>query len=247
LFYKKRIRKLEKRLKGIENQLKIMSLKDTLKEKDYVFKFKNAAFRLPDYSTDFIERSIAIHEDFYESKLLNFTNSLIGKGAVILDVGANIGNHSIFWGLNEGVSKVYSFEPVKETFDKLKKNVELNNLSDKVEIYNVAIGERATSASIESFSVSNTGANSIVEDQSGSIRVISLDSMKFDRIDLVKIDVEGFEVFVLKGMLRTLREHRPTIIIESFEERHKEVCSILKSIGYENLGDKIKGETYIFK
>ena len=51
----------------------------------------------------------------------------------------------------------------------------------------------------------------------------------------------------MKGMLRALREHRPTIIIESFEEHYKEVCSILKSIGYENLGDKIKGETYIFK
>ena len=70
---------------------------------------------------------------------------------MIFDIGANIGNHTLYFSRNTDAKKIYSFEPFKMNFERLRENVRNNNISDKVSIYNEAIGEKKRIYSAEEY------------------------------------------------------------------------------------------------
>lgn len=101
----------------------------------YKPKKTNSLFFLPFMFTDLIQRTIFLEDDYYESTKLRYVfteynrgyiTSLVKKeNGVILDVGANIGNHTLYYA-NEIGAHVISFEPVYNTFSILKKQIEIN-------------------------------------------------------------------------------------------------------------------------
>ncbi|HET6244032.1 MAG: FkbM family methyltransferase [Bacteroidetes bacterium] len=158
-----------------------------------------------------------------------FWKKIIKPGFIILDIGANIGYYSLLASKLTGIQgKIYSFEPVKATFNKLLNNIQLNNFQN-IFINNIAISD--IEGEIELFVADdlNTGTSSITlhhnfSGQKEIAKSLPLDSFvqsnkEIHKIDLIKIDVEGSEFHVLKGMKYVLSEFQPFILIEILDEK----------------------------
>ena len=158
---------------------------------------------------------------------------------LFVDVGANVGHYTL---LAAGVcnAEVIAFEPIPSTFSKLKKNLDLNNLSQKVTVYNIGIGEED---SILNFTKHNDVMNSVAlnhETDVVKVQVKKLDDILIDNIPtLLKIDVEGYEYFVLKGSTNLLKSEKlKYIIIElnsstlKFGHTNQEIYEFLLSFNF---------------
>lgn len=184
---------------------------------------------------------------FYETQrngLLNhiFLNQKPGKW---FDIGASIGNHTLFFAMMG--AEVYSFEPFKESFDHLTKNVQLNNFD--VKLFNVALGHTVGSCSMKQVSADNCGMNQVVDGNDVALRTIdSLDC--FDGYDMIKIDVEHFNWELLNGARETFTKGKGDIYIEaeSIPERD-EVDQILGECGYKRVEGLVFNHTptYLYK
>ncbi|AFI04801.1 FkbM family methyltransferase [Helicobacter cetorum] len=164
-------------------------------------------------------------------------------------MGANIGNHSLYFALECQATKILAFEPIFSTFEILEKNIALNHLQNIVTPLNVGLSNKSINAKINSqylhygqitgFYLHNMGAVSLTQDEKGAFKLIALDSINlkdygFERLDFVKIDVENHEIEMLEGALETLKKYRPIIFIETFENNKDRVFSILDSLGYQH-------------
>jgi FkbM family methyltransferase len=146
-----------------------------------------------------------IYTGLHEFFDMMFMLHLLRKDDVFFDIGANVGSYTL---LASGISEVksVSLEPVESTFDMLRSNIELNALQDKVELINAGAGGEA--GTLE-FSIDEGTSNHVItgrqDNNNVALPVITIDSLveKYRPI-LVKIDVEGFETEVLRGMSITL-------------------------------------------
>jgi len=128
--------------------------------------------------------------------LLKFTDYCVDKDKRfnhILDIGAWVGTWSM--AMNKFCGRVVAFEP-----DSLHYKCLVKNVSDDIETHQLAVGseQKLISLSEDNF----TQSKRIIGE--GSIPMITIDSMKLDDVDLIKIDVEGYEMEVLKGAVNTL-------------------------------------------
>jgi len=126
---------------------------------------------------------------------------------IIFDVGANIGQTYFYFKRDFPKAKIYCFEPVNTTFKKLKENV---NEDNKIVLENFAFGEAAGEKQIRLFN-GNNGLNSLNEESMNPLPDAALQMIKIEtidnycklhnikKIDLLKIDTEGYEINVLKG------------------------------------------------
>jgi FkbM family methyltransferase len=203
---------------------------------DFVFDDRDVRMFLPNATHDVIQRIVLTHGIFYESGDLRKSLEYIRPGAVVADIGANIGNHTLFFTLIAGAAEVHAFEPMRTTYRTLRRNIEINGLT-QVQAHNVALGAREASANIAAFKLSNIGATTIAVAQDGAYPVRTLDSYALGRLDFVKIDVEGHAVEVLDGARETLARCRPVIWVELWPQRDEvgPGDSMLRSLGYRLL------------
>jgi FkbM family methyltransferase len=169
---------------------------------------------------DWITRRIQ-SDGIYEPVLYHFLTQLLPgiHDCVCLDIGANIGNHVIT--LGKHAQTVHAFEPVPMIFDLLSKNVALNELNN-VTLHPIGLGTCDETVSIGINDKQNIGASSIVHISEGqevqSIHLRKGDDviaeLNLSRLDLIKIDVEGFETPVVKGLKETIRRFRPIVVLE---------------------------------
>ncbi len=235
-----RLSKLEASLPGIQNILfHLANELDGLKchiimdGKDSIIIGNNVEICIPNQLSDLIQREIARTNNFYAAPTLNFLKSQLPQDAAILDIGANIGNHSLFFLSELTKSFVYAFEPLSQNFQILQENISRNGFNDRVQIHNIGLSDENTNGSIESFTPSNTGATKLRKDENGNYSLAKLDSISIDKkIDLIKIDVEGFEAFVLRGAKELIARDHPLIFVEIFQEQFQEVSGILSDYGY---------------
>lgn len=204
------------------------------KHKDNIFTIKHDGkvikFYLPN-KRDLIQLNIILMKEFYERETLEYMRQYIPQDAVILDIGANIGNHTVFYGKIMN-ARVYAFEPQKDVFQTLNKNIILNSL-DNVSAFNFGLGERNSKASLGRTLDHNCGGASIVESNSGELEIKTLDSLNIpEKIDFMKIDVEGAELSVLKGALQKIKADRPIIIMEVEDDHFLKVVEFMSSIDY---------------
>lgn len=218
--------------------------------KDNIFEFDYhgaaIAFRFPERS-DYIKDKIISNANFYEEDLLAEISRLpIAEGA-FCDVGANIGNHSVFFS-RILCRDVYSFEPVLESYELLSENLKLNGVASNVQAFNVAVGA-TESRGVMQVHESNLGASRLVEEEGGGVEISLLDSIlpPQSNIALIKIDVEGYECEVLRGATETIKRCKPVLVIESQSiVSFIELGSILKGYGYVPIGQKGNTATVFF-
>ena len=146
----------------------------------------------------------------------------IKKGFVCLDVGANIGWHTTLMSrLSGSEGEVHAFEPVPPTFDDLKKNVALNGGGAKVFLNNFGLGDAESTAEIHLFDDLPSGHAALAGKTGESstvfpVRIKTLDSYleekNIERVDFIKVDIEGAEMMFLKGARKVFEQKTPPVI-----------------------------------
>jgi FkbM family methyltransferase len=159
------------------------------------------------------------------------------KGDVFVDIGAHIGKYAIAAAKAVGPEgMVIALEPHPETFQVLRKNAEMNRLSN---LKALNLGAWNTSgilkfyvgASASEFSAVETGLSKTVDVQTRQVDDL-LSELKVARVDWVKIDVEKAEIEVLEGLTETLAKFKPNIFMEVWVQNRKKVQAFLKARGY---------------
>ena len=166
----------------------------------------------------YIGRSLDRYGEFSEGELELF-RQLVRPDQVVLDIGANIGTHTVaFAQMVEPAGVVYAFEPQRVLYQMLCGNVALNALTN-VHAWQAAVGRRAGSVSVPVLDYGasgNFGAVSLRAQAAGeSVSLLAIDQLDFTACHLIKIDVEGMEADVLAGAEQTLRRHRPMLYLEN--------------------------------
>jgi len=149
---------------------------------------------------------------------------LLQPGACFLDVGANIGLFTVAAGRVVGpAGRVISIEPAPDTMSALEATVRLNGLASFVELHSVAAGSEPGEAALNVGKVCGHSSLYPIDGAAGSVivRIAPLDAIIGDGpVDLIKIDVEGFELDAIKGLRKTLSANADTSIIVEFAPTH---------------------------
>ncbi|OGA11850.1 MAG: hypothetical protein A3D95_05405 [Betaproteobacteria bacterium RIFCSPHIGHO2_12_FULL_69_13] len=146
----------------------------------------------------------------YQPDHLNRSVELCSNRRVAVDVGAHVGFWSFYLAL--AFRNVHAFEPSELFAHCFERNVRAKN----VVLHRVALGSRQGTIALE-MTQENTGATHVRPDSSGTIPMRRLDDFSLDEVDFIKVDVEGYERFVLEGARETLLRCRPVVIIEQKE------------------------------
>lgn len=184
---------------------------------------------------DIIQREHAAGR-FYESEELEIIRRHCPKDAVFADIGANIGNHSLFALKILGVKKLIPFEPNPVAIAILTSNLGLNGLLGKVDLSHLGMGLSDVAREGLAMQVTkpnkNLGAGRIVE--GGDLKVICGDeALAAEKVDFIKIDVEGMEMQVLGGLTETLARCRPALFIEVDERNREAFLAWVATAGYK--------------
>jgi len=173
----------------------------------------------------------------YEKEELDLISSIIDKDKeIFIDVGANIGNHTLYF--RNIFKKIYSFEPHPKTYKLLKFNTED---FPNIKTYNFGLSNEKKQLKTTLKATKNVGGEGFKEEQKQG------DDIFFERFDdlhnfenkigFIKIDVEGNEFDVLKSMKKNLKNNTPIISLEfsmkNFDNNN-EIISFLRELGYKN-------------
>lgn len=161
---------------------------------------------------------------YYEKHETEMLKRLVHEGDTVFDIGANFGWYTtLFAKLVGEKGEVHAFEPVPKIFNELKYNVKLNNVKDNVFLNNLALGAEKGKAFINVFrklphghaSMSTLGRKDY---ETFECDVLTLDQYISDnaisKVDLIKCDVEGAEMMVLKGGSKLFMHKPPVVLIE---------------------------------
>ncbi len=197
------------------------------------------------------------YQKSFEYSTLKLFEELLNPGDVVLDIGANSGLYSIFYSQLVGESgKVFSFEPDAATFKILQENIELNNCQN-IQAFNFALSDKECFIEMVDYEppdlkLAETDSfkyiREISEDEKGKvqtgIKAFPLDELSslahLEKVDVIKIDVEGAELLVLQGAKNLLKKHKPIIVFElstewarRFNYKPYEALVLLHELGFE--------------
>ncbi|HEX2858631.1 MAG TPA: FkbM family methyltransferase [Alphaproteobacteria bacterium] len=205
---------------------------------------------------DAIGREILTHGLFEKTTLLALRKLLGKQKGVLLDIGANIGNHAVFFA--PLFNRVVAFEPNPAVFKILEANVAINKLANVLPV-NKGLGARAGKVPFYENTGGNLGASGFKK-SAGAKAIGALDiavgdaelkrlGIKPADVRAVKIDVEGLETEVIKGLAGTLKAAKPLVMFEVLEGAHgASIVAALMKLGYGHFYEMVeergwKGET----
>lgn len=192
----------------------------------------------------------------YENDLIEFSKKIVKPGMIIFDIGANCGVHTLHLAsLLKGTGSIYAFEATDYAFGRLQKNLELNpTLKTHVYPVQVYLKDQAQDA-LETHVAASWDIDRRVDDQDrhllngGFLKEVTKTQLTLDswvslnqiqKLDLIKLDVDGNEVIILRGAQNTIKSYRPLIIMElspiHFEDRQDtfiEQVDLISRHGYD--------------
>ena len=200
-----------------------------------------------------VSNEIINSSNFFEINFLDYIATNYNNHTGILDIGANIGNHSLFFAKFLNCEMVYSFEPFPRNVSVLKQN--LLNFTHKSKIYEIALSDKEGTMPLYNSQAGNFGGFSLHSYSNGSsfminpsINVITLDSLNLNNISMIKIDVENHENEVLEGAKQTILRNKPIIFIENLFYGYPNVCpnpnphqKIFDELNYQRIETNILG------
>ena len=194
-------------------------------------------------------------KEIYEPDTIDLILQNLKKDSIFFDIGANEGFFSLLASKVNYNGKTYAFEPQTQLLPIIERNLIKNNCMN-CKIINIGIGEKNYTTKINIFPEVNLGASSIIKkniffNKTQLITIQSLDEFVFNnkihnQIDLIKIDIEGYEVKAIEGMKNLLINKRINTILIDYHmsiitHQDKEKCEkFILSCGYK----KISTETY---
>jgi FkbM family methyltransferase len=172
----------------------------------------------------------------YVERELDLLLSHVVEGSVVVEVGANIGCDTVALARKVGsTGRVFAFEPQRIIYQMLCANLAING------IWNV-LAERAALGSapgllrvppVDYSKPGNFGGVALQDQGAEPVQVLTLDAYQLERCDLIKIDVEGMELEVLKGAAGTISRTRPAIYCENDrEEKSPALIGFLRALDY---------------
>ena len=158
----------------------------------------------------------------YEIDDSNLIYSFILDNHTVFDIGANSGWYSMGLTKNKKSINMYAFEPMPKTYNQLVKNIKLNDLTGEINIYNHGLSDK--DGNVEFYYFPNNSGNSSMAKMNDGVsekmvlKVKRLDTFvddnKVKKIDFIKCDVEGAELLVFKGGMKTIKRDKPIIFAE---------------------------------
>ncbi len=211
--------------------------------REFEFNGVNLKLDIHDYVSHYLYFQF---KDYGMEQLMN----LVEKDYFVLDIGTNYGSTILQFARKVGKNGTcFGFEPDPINFKICTENLNLN--SDlKISVENIGLGDKKGTFNLVVDTESNRGGNRISTNTSGkeshTVNVEVLDqwisNKSIERLDLIKIDVEGFELNVLKGGIETLKKFKPVLFIELDDENlklqnhsAKELIEFLENLGYSLL------------
>lgn len=192
---------------------------------------------------------------YYNLRLVAVLERILKPGMVVVDVGANIGEISMVCATRVGVKgRVIAFEPVAAIAEELERNLQRNALQSVVEVRRQGLADSAGQFNI----YESCGQHDVVESHRGLgslhgdpktnrvlglIDVVTLDevveTLDLQRMDILKVDIEGGELPCLKGAMRALERFRPIVAVEVQERsariagyQGRDILDLLSPLGY---------------
>jgi FkbM family methyltransferase len=157
---------------------------------------------------------------FFEPDELAFIETWVGAGATIVEVGAYVGNHVVYYARFMQPHSITVLEPNPEAIALLRRNLAANAVTNaELSWLGIGAAEAAANYEVVCESADNRGASRLVQAAGGAVKSAPLDDLIVHTVDFIKIDVEGMELEVLAGARRVIAESRPKIMIEVF--RHQ--------------------------
>ena len=179
----------------------------------------------------------------YERDKFNFIKNNLKRNDIFIDIGANIGDFSLYAAKRAREGKVLSFEPSADNFKMLKKSIKANNYKN-IFPHQVAIGLNDDKNKL--FLGNKSGLHSLIENNpnnTGAYELVRIKPLDYffkdvENVKIIKIDVEGAEIDVLRGMNRILNTYKPFLLIDIHTKLGvtiTEVSNILQKYGYNIL------------
>lgn len=160
----------------------------------------------------------------WEEHQHDIIDKYLTKDSICIEAGAHIGTISVK--LSKVCKKVYCFEPVINTYNLLKYNMK-NNCNHNYELFNKGLGESCKIEHINWISDEGSGGIGLTNNIysinknknkiGNKIEVVTIDSLNLDKLDYIKIDVEGYEENIINGGINTIKKCKPIIILECYE------------------------------
>ena len=230
-----------------------------------IFNKNRGYFKINDFKMfldflDPIDREIILSQEFEKQEIDFLINQIeLNKINYFLDVGANCGYYSLKISKEIPSIKILSFEPNIEAYTKFQKTLEKNlDLSKKITLENFGLSDQSAKLKMQSllkFGYAQTGGASVIDKNSDTKNftfyanfIVGDDYIKLtDEKISIKIDVEGHELNVLKGIQNTIKENDCILQIEIFRNNFLKVNNFLLSHGYKNFYEVKNRSNFFYK
>lgn len=184
----------------------------------------------------------------YELVDSNMILELVEPGSCVLDIGANMGWYALNIAKLQPDTTVHAFEPLLSTYAALTENVRMNALSN-IHTYNFGFSSKKQDLEFFFYPEGSGNASSANLSDRDDVQMVichvevldeALTELKLPKVDFIKCDVEGAELFVFKGGLRTLAQDKPVVFTEmlrkwaaKFDYHPNEIIDLFVSLGYQ--------------
>ncbi len=202
---------LEARLLHDEEEIQVY-LEEFPREKYEVYRIPSIGLFYLDDIKDVI-KNVLRSGKVWEESVVDAIKEYVKQDSTVIDAGAYIGTHTVLMSRCVGRGgRVYAFEPQRKIYRELVHNMELNKIKNVVPL-RFALGSSSKIVEMSPTQQGNEGGTWVGKG-GDKVELRSIDSFGFRNVSLIKIDVEGFERYVIDGARRTIKKYHPVLIME---------------------------------